>query len=101
MLARYSPRRAAAFLVFFLFSCHLAVHGQSGSSTSITGVVVDPSGAVIPNATVEVRNLVSGFSRSAVTDAAGKFSVPTVHDGHFEAFPRLGRGNRRVELHHG
>src|SRR5215469_9618673 len=78
MLARYSPRRAAAFLVFFLFSCHLAVHGQSGSSTSITGVVVDPSGAVIPNATVEVRNPVSGFSRTAVTDSAGNFTVPNV-----------------------
>jgi hypothetical protein len=40
--------------------------------------VVDPSGAVIPNATVDVQNPVSGFSRTAVTDAAGKFTVPNV-----------------------
>jgi hypothetical protein len=53
-------------------------HAQSGSSTSITGTVVDPSGAVVTNATVEVRNPVSGFSRNAVTDATGKFVVPNV-----------------------
>src|SRR5215467_3607031 len=78
MLARYSQRRAAAFLIFFFLSYHLAVHSQTGSSTSITGVVVDPSGAVIPNAKVEVRNPISGFSRTTVTDAAGKFTVPNV-----------------------
>src|SRR5207248_6771743 len=53
-------------------------HAQSGSSTSITGTVVDPSGAVVSNAPVEIRNPVSGFSRTAVTDAAGKFVVPNV-----------------------
>jgi len=78
MLARYSQRRATAFLLFFFLSCYLSVHGQSGNSTSITGVVVDSSGAVIPNATVEVHNPVSGFSRTAVTDTAGKFAVPNV-----------------------
>jgi hypothetical protein len=67
MLAHYLQPRAAAFLVFFFLSYHLAVHGRSGNSTSITGVVVDPSSAVIPNATVEVRNPVSGFSRAAVS----------------------------------
>src|SRR5581483_11107516 len=35
-------------------------------------------GAVVTNAAVEVRNPVSGFSRSAVTDAAGKFVIPNV-----------------------
>jgi hypothetical protein len=78
MLAQYSQRRAAAFLSFFFLLCCLAVHGQSGNSTSITGFVVDSSGAVIPNATVEIRNPVSGFSRTAVTDRAGKFTVPNI-----------------------
>jgi len=77
MLARYLQPRAAAFLILFFLSYHLAV-GQSGNSTSITGVVVDPSSAVIPNATVEVRNPVSGFSRTVITDSAGKFTIPNV-----------------------
>ncbi|HYK49446.1 MAG TPA: carboxypeptidase-like regulatory domain-containing protein, partial [Terriglobales bacterium] len=46
---------------------------SGGNSTSITGTVVDPSGAVVPNATVEVHNPVSQFNRSAVTDSKGNF----------------------------
>ena len=75
MLASSTKSRAAAFL-FVLFS--LLSHGPSGSSGSITGVVTDSSGAVVPNASVEARNPVSGFSRNVVTDAAGKFSIPNV-----------------------
>ena len=51
---------------------------KSGNSTSITGVVVDPSGAVVPNATVEIQNPVSGYVQTATTDNAGKFSFPNV-----------------------
>ena len=65
------------WLAVFLFA-GMAAQAQSGTSTSITGTVVDPSGAVVTNATVEVRNPVSGFSRTAVTDAAGTFVVPNV-----------------------
>lgn len=78
MLASYVKSRLATFLVVLFLGFSSTVHAQSGSSTSITGTVVDPSGAVVTNATVEVRNPVSGFSRSASTDAAGKFTVPNV-----------------------
>ena len=78
MLASYVKSRAAAFLFTILLAIALGAQAQSGNSTSITGTVVDPSGAVVTNATVEVHNPVSGFSRNAVTDAAGKFVVPNV-----------------------
>jgi Carboxypeptidase regulatory-like domain/TonB-dependent Receptor Plug Domain len=78
MLASYVKSRSAAFLLTIFLVLGVVAHAQSGSSTSITGTVVDPSGAVVTNATVEVRNPVSGFSRNAVTDAAGKFVVPNV-----------------------
>src|SRR3954468_8716329 len=78
MLASYVKSRHAAFLLTICLSLGLGAHAQSGSSTSITGTVVDSSGAVVTNATVEIRNPVSGFSRNAVTDAAGKFVVPNV-----------------------
>ena len=76
MLASYLKSRVAAFFLVACFS--IAAHSQSGSSGSINGVVTDPSGAVVPNATVELRNPISGFSRTAVTDAAGKFVIPNV-----------------------
>lgn len=78
MLASYVKSRSATFLVTIFLALSVVAHAQSGSSTSITGTVVDPSGAVVTNATVEVRNPVSGFSRNAVTDTAGKFVVPNV-----------------------
>jgi hypothetical protein len=44
----------------------------------VIGTVVDPSGAVVPNATVEIRNPVSAFARTTTTDASGKFAIPNV-----------------------
>ena len=78
MLASYKKSLSAAFLITFSIVLGPIANAQSGNSTSITGTVLDPSGAVVVNAAVEVRNPVSGYSRSAVTDAAGKFSIPNV-----------------------
>src|SRR5450631_707609 len=56
-----------------------AANAQSGgSATSVTGTVVDPAGAVVPSATVEIHNAVSGFDRITSTDTSGKFSIPNV-----------------------
>jgi hypothetical protein len=49
-----------------------------GNSGSIQGSVLDPSGAAIPGATVEIHNPVSGFERSTSTDAAGRFEFTNV-----------------------
>lgn len=76
MLASCKKSLGAAFL--FILVLGLSANAQSGNATSVTGTVVDPSGAVVPNATVEIHNPVSGFFRRTVTDAAGKFTVPNV-----------------------
>src|ERR1700694_6213932 len=55
-----------------------AANAQSGNATSVTGTVLDSSGAVVPNATVEIHNPVSGFDRITSTDASGRFSIPNV-----------------------
>ena len=78
MLASYRKSRPATFLLVLFFTVVTNAIAQTGNATSITGVVLDPSGAVIVNALVEVRNPVSGFSRNAVTDVAGKFTIPNV-----------------------
>ena len=51
---------------------------QSSGSSSLSGVVADPSGAVVPGATVEIHNPVSQFSRSATTDSEGTFSFANI-----------------------
>ena len=53
-------------------------NAQVGNSGSIEGVVKDPSGAVVPGATVQIANPVSGYSRSTTTDANGSFHFTNV-----------------------
>jgi Carboxypeptidase regulatory-like domain len=44
-----------------------------GNSGTITGTVVDPSGAVVAGATIEIENKVTGYDKTATTDAMGAF----------------------------
>ncbi len=52
------------------------VHAQN--SASISGTVTDPTGAVVPKATVEIHNPVSGYDRTTTTDTAGNFSFANI-----------------------
>ena len=56
----------------------LSASAQSGNAGAVHGAVTDPSGAVIPNATVHLSNQVSGLDRTATTDATGQFAIPNV-----------------------
>jgi hypothetical protein len=78
MLASYTESGCSRLLFAALLFVSFNAYSQTGTSTSINGTVVDPTAAVVPNATVEIKNPVSGFSRTATTDAAGKFTVPNV-----------------------
>jgi hypothetical protein len=75
----YMKSRLAASMVVFLLAVGPSAFAQSsGSSGSINGTVLDPTGAVVPNATVEIHNPVSHFDRSATTDSSGAFSIPNI-----------------------
>jgi hypothetical protein len=69
-------RFVAIFAVTFLTATVWAQSG--GTSSSINGTVLDPTGAVVPNATVEIHNPVSHYDRSTTTDKSGNFSIPNV-----------------------
>src|SRR6266487_1565652 len=47
----------------------------------ISGIVRDQQGAVVPGATVTVKNLATGAVRSAVTDVNGLYRVPALDAG--------------------
>jgi len=69
---------AAMVAVAVVLSVGAANAQSGGSSGSISGTVLDPSGAVVPNASVEIHNPVSGFDRTTTTDSNGKFSFTNV-----------------------
>ena len=74
-----SKQLIVTILIISFAMVSVVVNAQSGgSSGSITGTVLDPDGAVVPNATVEIHNPVSHYDRSTITDKSGNFSLPNV-----------------------
>jgi hypothetical protein len=69
---------AAIVAVAFVPGVATANEQLGGSSGSINGTVLDPSGAVVANAGVEIHNPVSGFDRTTTTDSKGNFSFLNV-----------------------
>ncbi|MFN0084930.1 MAG: carboxypeptidase regulatory-like domain-containing protein, partial [Blastocatellia bacterium] len=60
-----------------------AVFGQTGTSR-ITGTVSDPTGAVVPNVKVSIRNEATGVSFTAVTSSTGAYSFDSLPVGSYE-----------------
>ncbi len=59
-------------LVLLISSLSIA---QTTTSGDLTGVVTDPSGAVVPNAEVEIRDTSKGTNQSLKTDRGGALPV--------------------------
>jgi len=54
---------------------------QGETTSAIVGTVTDPSGAVLPGATVTVTNVENGLKRLVKTDDSGRFSFPQLKPG--------------------
>ena len=63
----------AAFLCFSAVLC--------GQTTSLTGTVADPSGAVIPGAIISIVNTQTGAARDAVADSQGRYTMQQLTPG--------------------
>lgn len=85
-----------ALSAVFLFSARSA---WSQATTSLRGVVTDPSNAAVPNATVRLTNTDTNLQRTTTTDQQGSYVFTQVLPGHynldvtangFSAFERKG-----------
>jgi hypothetical protein len=72
---------AAALAVAAALSSTPAFAQGGRSSTSLSGTVTDTSGAVIPGATVVVKNNATSTEYTAVTNESGNFTVPSIDPG--------------------
>src|SRR5579859_5269344 len=67
---------------FAVFALAIQAFGQGGATGAITGVVQDPSGAVVANAEVSVTNQETGvLERSLRTGPDGSFTAPLLPVG--------------------
>ena len=64
-----------------LFSAGLAV---AQFNCSIQGIATDPSGAVVPDATVQVTNVETGIKRDAKTSSEGLYRVISLGPGTYQ-----------------
>ena len=69
---KWAQRLCALTVTLLLLAA--AAFSQTTGNSSLSGVVTDPTGAVVPGATVEIHNPVSEYARSTTTDSAGQFS---------------------------
>lgn len=68
--------RIATCLILVAF----AAFAQSDNA-NISGVISDPSGSVVPNAKITIRNQGTGLSRTANSNDSGNYSIPTIPPG--------------------
>ncbi len=64
-----------SILVFTALNLSVPSAVRAQVSASIKGTVTDPSGALVPAATVTTKNTETGAARSAITDEAGRYQI--------------------------
>src|SRR5437588_2813167 len=71
-------------LALLLVALPLSLSAQSVVAGDVTGVVTDPSGAVVPNAQVSIKNLQTGEAQNATTNAQGSYRFPLLKPGNYQ-----------------
>ena len=75
--------------VLFLALAVSTLDAQTGTSFTLQGTLLDPSGATVPGATVSLKNVDLGFTRTITTDQQGHYV--------FAALPLTGAYDISVE----
>jgi hypothetical protein len=78
---------ASACLLFILVFPAVAV-AQVDTATVI-GTIADSQGGVLPGATITAKNVDTGFLRSGVTDAEGRYRLAAIPPGRYELTAEL------------
>jgi Carboxypeptidase regulatory-like domain len=74
--------RCAVALALMFASVTLCT-AQSATGT-ISGTIRDASGAVVPGASLTVKNVATGATRTATTDTEGRYRIPNLTPGDYE-----------------
>ena len=87
---------AAVVCLMVLFS--IAAMAQGSATADLSGVVKDPKGAVVANATVSASNTSKGIDRSTSTNASGAYQFLNLPPGTYEisvSAPGFGKATRK------
>src|SRR2546425_10816461 len=59
-------------------------NAQALSAGTVSGVTLDPNGAVVPSATVIISNPITGYKRTTNTDTDGSFRFSDVPPNNYQ-----------------
>jgi hypothetical protein len=76
-------RKSILCLLIASLCLTVPLFGQKVTGT-IRGIVTDPTGAVVPNAQITVKNLATGEERSATSNSAGEYAFPELAPGTYD-----------------
>jgi hypothetical protein len=76
--------RLAALVCLVLAAGPDAFAQQSIDAASVSGRVLDPSGAVVPGAQVQARHVETNAVATTVTDVSGRFRISALRIGQYE-----------------
>jgi hypothetical protein len=72
--------RALSLLILVIGICHVSLNAQN-SYGSISGLVTDQGGGVVPGAKITATNVKNNISSDVVSGSAGQFTFPTLEPG--------------------
>ena len=86
MLVRMFHRKISILMpVFLTLGILLATHAYAQiSGATLSGTVTDPSGGVVPQATILLKNIATSIQRANTTNSAGFYVSPNILPGTYE-----------------
>src|ERR1700676_1721218 len=85
MFAIFRRKFSVVVPLFLAMGILLSSHAYAQiSGATLSGTVTDPSGAVVPQATMTIKNVATGITRSNTTSTAGFYSAPNLLPGMYE-----------------
>jgi len=82
-----SERIRVVLSVFFVLALGFCWTGEARAQVTgatLSGIVMDASGAVIPGVTISIKNRATGVVRTVTADEAGLYSAPNLQAGSYE-----------------
>jgi len=73
--------KLSRLMLLFLSIVFAGVNLWAQSTATILGTVTDPTGAVVPDATVTITNTGTGTSRTVTSNQSGAYNAPDLQIG--------------------
>src|SRR5262245_16285621 len=81
-------KRSLAAVLLLLFAVTSTAFAQS-SNGSLSGIVQDPSGALVPGVTITLKNAATGITSTTISNESGAYGFPSVAPGTYTASASL------------